>query len=441
RAEIARDPSADDLYIQPAWDSSRGQFGYTRKLTYIFFDKGSYVAQAKWYRQYAKKTGLFKSLAQKRRENPNVDRLIGAVNVWNWDIDKLQLCRQMKSLGMDHVLCSNCAGDWSNKVAGDQITEINKLGFLTSRYDIYQDVYPPDAPSWLNHEGWPQDLVWLPSGDWMKGWADIEHPAGGKEVVYQGGVLCSSQVLDMAKKDIPADLATHPYTCRFLDTTTASPWRECYNPAHPLTRSQDRANKMALLNYVSRDEKLVLGSETGIDPSVPYVDYYEGMMSLAPYRLPDSGYDMLGYRKPTPEFLKFQVGSYYRVPLWELVYHDCTVDYWYWGDSSNKAPEVWDQRDLLNILYGTPPMFVFDKRMWEAEQARFVKSYKDVCPLVRRLGYDEMLSHEFLTPDHTVQRTRWRSGVEITVNFGDMPYHLAGGKVIAPKKWLVRGLK
>lgn len=440
RAQIARG-SQTGLYIAPAWDPSRGQFRYPRKLAYVFFDKGGYVAQAKWYRHYAQETGLFKTLAEKRKANPNVDRLVGAVNVWNWDIDKQDLSRQLKSLGMDYVLCSNCDLGWSNTPAAQGMAAINKLGFLTSRYDIYQDVYPPDAPSWLPHDGWPKDLDLLPNGDWMKGWADIEHQPNGKDIVYQGGVLCSSAILDLAKKEIPPDLAAHPYTCRFLDTTTASPWRECYDPSHPLTRSQDRANKMALLNYVSGQEKLVLGSETGIDAAVPYADYFEGMMSLAPYRLPDSGRDLLVYKPPTPDFLKFQIGSYYRVPLWELVYHECMVDYWYWGDASNKAPEVWDQRDLFNILYATPPMFVFDKYMWNTEQARFVQSYKNVCPLARRLGYDEMLSHSFLTADHTVQMTRWKSGVEIVVNFGDKPYHLANGQIVAPKRWLIRSTK
>jgi len=48
------------------------------------------------------------------------------------------------------------------------------------------------------------------------------------------------------------------YKCRFIDTTTASPFREDYNPAHPLTRSQDRAYKMKLLEFCSRNCKLVV---------------------------------------------------------------------------------------------------------------------------------------------------------------------------------------
>jgi len=57
-------------------------------------------------------------------------------------------------------------------------------------------------------------------------------------------------------------------------------------------------------------------------------------------------------------------------------------------------------------------------------------SYKQICPLVRQLGYDEMLSHEFLTPDHAVQRTRWKSGAEVVVNFGDAAYHLPDGRTV-----------
>ncbi len=418
------------LYAQPAWEASRGSFSYSRALTYVFAAKGGYVAQAKRYRAYAQATGLFKTLAQKRRENPNVDLLVGAVNVWTFDMDKVALCREMKSLGLDRVL-------WSGGGSPSEIAQINALGYLSSRYDIFQDVYPPEAPSWDNHAGWPQDLVWLPNGDFMHGWADRQKKPDGTEVVYQGGVINSTRGLARARETIPADLKTTPFKCRFIDTTTASPWREDYNPAHPLTRSQDRHYKMALLDFCSHDMKQVVGTETGIDPSVPFVDYYEGMLSLGPYRLPDSGYDMLGYKTPTPDFLKFQVGHFYRIPLWELVYHECVVADWYWGDSTNKAPEVWPRRDLFNILYSTPPLFFLDRGVWEKNKTHFAQTYKNVSPVVRRLGYNEMRSHEFLTPDHAVQQTRWSSGTTVTVNFGTDDYKMADGSVLAAGGWRV----
>jgi len=426
--EIARtDRDRKSLYARPLWEARRGVFGYDRSITYVFSDKGGYVAQAKQYRRWSQAHGLFKTLAAKRRENANVDWLIGAVNVWNWDMDRVALCTEMQKLGMDKIL-------WSSGGSPDEVKSINAMGLLTSRYDVFQDVWAPGTPG-LNTQGWPEDLVWLPSGDFMHGWADIRNENGVKKV-YQGGVISSAQGLARAKQQIPEDLAHTPYLCRFLDTTTASPFREDYNPAHPLTRTQDKQYKMALLNFCSHDEHLVVGSETGVDAAVPYVHYFEGMMSLGPYRLPDAGRDMLLYKPPTADFLKYQVGSNYRIPLWELVYHDCVVSDWYWGDYNNKAPEVWERRNLFNILYGTPPMFMFDRAGWEKDKARFAQSYKDICPIVRRLGYDEMLSHSFLTSDHTIQQTRWKSGAIITVNFGDSVYG-SGKAAIAPHKWTI----
>ena len=53
------------LYVRPWWEASRGDFGYARKLRYLFFANGGYVAQAKRYRAYAQQIGLFKTLAAK----------------------------------------------------------------------------------------------------------------------------------------------------------------------------------------------------------------------------------------------------------------------------------------------------------------------------------------------------------------------------------------
>jgi hypothetical protein len=242
-------------------------------------------------------------------------------------------------------------------------------------------------------------------------------------------VLCDRQALAYARRRIPAELKTHPYLCRFIDTTTAAPWNECYAPDHPMTRSESRRFKMDLLKYVSRECGLVTGSETGHDAAVPVVHYFEGMLSLGPYRVHDSGRDMAKIVDEVPEQVaRFQTGHFYRLPLWELVYHDCVVAQWYWGDYNNKLPKVWARRDLWNALYGTPPMFMFNRELWKRERDRFVRSYQIATPVARATGYSEMLSHRWLTDDHAVQETRFANGVTVTVNFGDRPYRLADGK-------------
>jgi hypothetical protein len=77
-------------------------------------------------------------------------------------------------------------------------------------------------------------------------------------------------------------------------------------------------------------------------------------------------------------------------------------------------------------------MFMFSRQSWEANQARFVKSYQTVIPVARAAGYAEMLSHEWLTPDHAVQRTRFANNIVVTVNFGDAPSPLPDGTTLPP---------
>jgi len=437
-AEIRIDRDQGNLYVAPEWDSQKGQFGYPRSLRYVFFDHGGYVAMCKQYRAYAEAIGFLKTLKQKIQENPNVAMLIGAVDIWSAPpleespSDKLAIAGEMKSLGMNRTLW-NTLGDVAEAVPASFIQSMNQMGILTSRYDDYQDVMDPanyaflksNPPYWWPKDAWPTDVVIGPDGKWVKGWSVTGKD--GKQ--YSCGVLSDQQALKYAVR-IVEELKTRPYLARFIDTTTASSWLEDYSPNHSLTRSQSSQWRMQLLQYVSGQTGMVTGSETGIDPAVPYVSYFEGMLSLVPYR-PDGPTDQILSTVPD-NVAKFQVGYAYRLPLWELVYHDCVVSYWYWNDYNNKIPAIWDKKDLFNILYGTPPMFMLNKDTWNSNKARFLQSYNNVSPVARLVGLSEMTGHQFLTTDRSVQQTSFENGVTITVNFGQSPFNLPDGTTVLP---------
>lgn len=417
------------LMVAPEWDPQRRTFGYTRRLRYVFFDQGGHVAIAKRYRNYAKGAGLLKTLVEKCQENPNVDLLIGAVNVWCWDRNSDDIVKEMQAAGIKRIL-------WSNRGTPEKLRILNDLGVLTSRYDIYQDAMNPAEfprlgwlhPDWTTN-AWPKDIITGVGATRIKGWG-VEAKDGS---MVHCGVICDKQALPYARERVPVELETHPYKARFIDTTTAAPWQECFDPAHPMTRTESREHKMSLLNYMSRDMKLVTGCETGHDAAVPFLHYFEGMLSLGPYRVPDSGRRMNVIWTNVPAVVaKFQLGHAYRLPLWELVYHDCVVSQWYWGDYNNKLPALWDKRDLFNLLYGTPPMFMFDRKLWSENKDRFVQSYQTTCAYVRELGYAEMTNHLFLTWDRSVQQTAFTSGHTITVNFGSSPFTTDNGNTLKP---------
>ena len=417
------------LAVAPSWEGQRAEFGYARRLRYVFFDHGGHVAMAKRYRRHAQQIGIFKTLEEKRRVNPNVERLIGAVNVWCWDKGSLNIVQELQAAGIERIL-------WSNRQSPADIAAMNARGVLTSRYDIYQDVMDPanfnrlrGVHSDWTTAAWPQDIMLDRNGTWIKGWGVTAKDGA----MLPCGVTCDSRAVGYAKERIPAELATHPYLGRFIDTTTASPWRECYSPEHPMTRTESKRWKMELLRYVSEDNRMVTGCETGHDASVPYLHFFEGMMSLGSYRVPDAGRQMQQILTEVPERVaKFQLGQNYRLPLWELVFHECTVSYWYWGDYNNKLPALWDKRDLFNVLYGTPPMFMFTRAYWAEHRARFVASYQNTCPIVREVATAEMIDHRFLTASRDVQQTAFANGVAVTVNFGAAPHRLTSGETIPP---------
>jgi len=432
--EIRKDETRieQQLYLKNCWLAEKGTFGYTRKIKFIFFEKDGYIKIAKKYREYVALNGLLVKLKDKDElRGGNIDKLVGAVNVWYWGIDCVRICRNMFDLGIAKVFFSRL----QNKQA-KEIAAINEVGFLTSRYDIYQDVWDPKYDYLIDlHEGWPDDLVLDSKGNWVKGWSIKK----GMDTFY-GGVVCSKKGLERAKKKIPQEMKEKNYTGRFIDTTTSSLWRECYHPKHPVTRTEDIKYRMQLLEFCSKDMKLVTGSEDGVDCAVPYVDYFEGMMSIGIGRLPGSGRNVgsVQYIEPTENFNKYQLGEYYRVPLWELVYGDCIVSTWYWGDSSNLIPELWWKRDLFNILYGNMPLWAIrDWKHWKKYKKRFIESYNNVSPVFEKVGFKEMLEHKFLSKDRTVQETVFVDNIQIFVNFGKEEFLLEDKNYKLPPKGFV----
>lgn len=431
------------LAVNPSWIAQKKKFGYQRGVRYVFFDKGGHVALCKRYREDAKKRGLYVPFTEKIRRNPDlkegIDLLIGAINLWAFSGQKVKLVKDLQSAGIDRIL-------WSGAGTAEEITALNKIpNVLTSRYDIYQDLMDPslfkearikNPPEVWVEDAWPNDIAWRNTeGTIWTGWS-IDNPDKTKPRI-PCAVLCDARALPYAEKRIGQELKTKPYKARFLDTTVAAPWRECWHPDHPMTRTDSKIWKMKLLELIGKRFDLVCGSETGHEASVPYCDFYEGMMSLGPYRVPESGrYLEVIWNDPPEKVAKYQTGETYRLPLWELVYHDCTVSYWYWGDYNNKLPTLWRKRDLFNALYGVPPMFFFSANSsWEKLRDKFVASYKTAEPVSRLTGYSEMTDHRILTQDRSVQETRFGNDCRVIVNFGTAPFTLSDGSVIKAGDW------
>lgn len=414
--------------VGPNWKSQKEKFGYDRNMTQTFFTEGGHVAIAKEYRKYAKENGTLITFEDKKQQrgfegSERLIKLMGAANIWCWYYDWEGhtadiLVSQILDSGIDRIL-------WSHNQDKEVISKLNEMGVLTSRYDIYQDVMNPanyDLVSYVSDDwlpqAYPNDIAINKDGSFVQAWGVERKDNNG----YINCVaLCDITAPKYARQKIQDELVQKNFGSRFFDTTTASSLRECYSSAHPMTRTESRKSRFELLSISSIEHKLVTGSETGMDFVVPVCDYFEGMMSLGPYRREDAGRNVDQFFDNVPsQILEYQLNEKRRLPLWELVYHDCCVAYWYWGDHNNtfNDQQIWDKRDNFNALYAVPPMYwIKDEEHFQKNKERFVKSYKASSEITRKAAGSEMISHEFLTPDRTVQQTKFSNGLTVTVDF------------------------
>lgn len=433
------------------WLQSMGRFSYPRKLIYRFIPDGGYVSLAKAYRAYAQSKGLIIPFSEKIKRNPQVERLFGAPSVWG--ILDLNTAREAKAAGVDKMLMQRL-GDWLQKrPSAKDIAEINGMGYLTSEYDNYVDMYPlePGGMKTSNRGHVPEDTAMTSDGEVMKAWWD-----GTQYAVKR----CPTEYRSAMENVLPKLLKDSPFTARFFDVTAAQDLFECYNLKHPLSRSGNQELSADFFK-AARETGLVTGGEHGIWWAVPYVDYFEGIMSggfqswpagnLSHPKTKDETIPFApGERLPKwDDYEKWGIGHQYRVPLWELVFHDCVSTTWYWGDSNDwlldAAPEITAKKDAFNILYGNAPLLWTDGRgSWDKDRLSFMQTYRNVCKLNEVIADQEMLSHKFLTPDRAVQMTRFSGGTEIIVNFGVTPYAavIKGYKYFLPQNgFAVRGPK
>ncbi len=422
------------------WEPSKNTWGEDRKVRLVFFEAGGHVAACKIYRRIAQQSGDFRTLADKAKKRPDVHKLMGAVDWWGaegldrgleWDAARtpLPFVKEAVAEGMDRGLVERLPqrGMW----APEEIAGVVQLGWLASAYDNYRDL--AETPSWRPFEGpigyckAPIDEHGAvgPNGEIMPGWGGFR-------------LHCTAKQLECAQLIIPKVLETYPYNARFLDVTASEELVECYSPVHPTTRRSDMANRRELLGYVSEEVGVVTGGELGRYFSVPYVDYHMGTM-MAEFLMrwgTSSLADPKDRSEVAGDYLKYGLNPAARVPLFELVYHDCVVNYWWWGDSNEflheVAPELTDRKIVMNIIHGTPPqMWPYEHGLhWQIpkEREQMLAIYRNVCKLHEIIGMQEMVSHTFLTPDRTVQQSVFADGTTCTVNFGTETYPVASGR-------------
>ncbi len=439
--------------FSPLWLPSMGKFGYSRKVTYHFFDKGGYVAQAKTYRKYIWEKNQVISLKDKQKRFPALEKMLGGVHIYVWDKARnVEFAKELKSSGVEKALFLWDANHTPYPESGFD-NQLKELGYATGGYELFTDLKTRDTafyeydftgPMRFAHTVYPG-----------KFYALAARKSDGKTYFNQFGTTsCPEAIRPEIYRKVEAKLKEFQHETYFLDVYQANGVFECYSEDHPLTREQ--FCRAVIKNHQIMEDKYnqYIGGEWGAEYVNAHVAYVHGMMTLqrtwwgsgiekrgtiyytGDWRSNPRPTQMIGTRVANDTYLKYSINEYTRIPLYELVYHDAVVTSWRWEDGNHHTPEIWWKKDLFTILYGSAPLWNLDRERWEEYKYTFIESYKKVIPWLEQIASDEMVSHRFLSTDHKIQESVFSSGKKVLVNFGNSEVFWEG-KSIKPKGFLI----
>lgn len=138
----------------------------------------------------------------------------------------------------------------------------------------------------------------------------------------------------------------------------------------------------------------------------------------------------------SPDVMKYAIDPATRYPFWEMVFHDCVSSFWYWTDYNNRFLDTWWQRDALNAITGTAPMYLFTPEVFAAQKTRLAESVKIAARTARETADALLIEYRWLSSDRLVQQSRFSNGFMVTVNFSERRRVLADGQTIGPHEVL-----
>ncbi len=455
----AADSSPPLFASQPCWLAEKSTWAYDRRVRYLFSNSGGYVSLAKWARQCLRTSGLLVTLAEKARTNPAVETLRGAPVVWVWleGREDPGLLREMKAAGIANALIM-FDPNHPPYPSPPFLQALKETGYQFGIYQYYGRQFDSTAPAFAHatpldgrvHYRTPDFARYMTVRTdgkiWNVGRAAV--PGGEQITFYQPSARFYT---DYILEDVREIRAMIPATGLFYsDSFSRQAPFEDYSPEHPHNRRFDVAQRGQAIEKISA-LGLLSGAFANVSSWFLRVGHWShGGMTVDELRgvvAPDGVYNMKNPKEDPAHWEKYLMKPYLpdqrmishdfeprvRVPLMELVAHDCIVSSPQWRDSAHRWGFVyWDYRDLWHILYGNVPLWNLSPDEWWRYSWRFAQCYRNVLGWHQKVFGAEMVDHKLLTADGQVQQSRFSNGWAVTVNFDPQRPYDDEGVTVAP---------
>jgi hypothetical protein len=421
-----------ELSASPTWLKELGCWAKPRTVRYKFC-AGSYVDLAMAYRAWTIEKGIHRSLNAKLANTPSLaslmhGRMMSVVEAMPrhgsaYDEDILEGTKDDPLLGdgpqvyFTHAQAAECVRGLTQ--AGIDRALVIVRGWIPGGYDYsHPDVWPP-APQlgsvaelkqlcsgadnltvgihdnyqdiYTQCESWPKGVIQMPNGDLMPG----GYWAGGQAYIVnaRAGLL-------NAKRNWES-LTQLQLKALYVDTVSAVQMYQSYQAGNTLSRSQDLAGKIELMQFF-KSKGVMLGSEEGADFAVPYLDWNENRHAR-------------------------NAGE--SVPLWPLVFHDAVVA----SRTTSRKEEAAGNRHfwLESMLWGYAVNFYFEDYEHRVADLEVMATQKHVYEWFQQIATAAMVNHRFIGSDNSLEETVFSNGLGIVVNFANQPQRHEGLEIPA----------
>jgi hypothetical protein len=413
------------------WDASLGKLNYARKLTIRRHGKDGYNESAAIYRKWLDDNGWTRTLAEKIKQNPDREKLIGSSHIDIYggyphytpnapkavDFTFDQINNIVTSLSSELKLDRISIAVWGafenyppyhwpvNKRRGGfaswkkAIDNAKKAGYLISAYYSYFPLLEHDASF----------------NPYLIRQIDPDNPDPVKRAKDNDrwSRTCSSLIIDFAKANNESkeyrDLGENAH---FIDIMGVSSGYECYdkenhNHPEPITRKQDKDLRNKMFSYLHDELNLVTWQEHGSVTELKTMDSFHGTAET------HVAFEEIGVQ----------------IPLAALVSHDLVVLTQHPGWNYRHARGQFYARVLQNILQGNPPIHCIQAWEFEGRKKDIASFHKVIARIHRQVGLAKLIDHQFLpgpaiynTGTFLIQKTSFDDGSNIYANFGMNPY-------------------
>lgn len=366
--------------------------------------------------------------------NQSFEGFFTPTDTWG-DGVSLALLKRFQEADLDRLRL--CVAGWEGVEKRPEVAKrADRLGFLFGTYDSFHSIHDPALigtdRTWSTAQ-FGQALY--DTGRILK--SDGTSRGGFKGV---GAKLSPIAARPYVEQRVRRNLRNVPYSYYFIDCDAFGEYYDDYTPARPIGQADDVRARIDRLQWISKTFQVPVGSEGGCHLFAPAIHVSEGIFGpgfgwgdpdhkdrRSPYYLggywPPEGPAVFVKQVPMKE--KYQFFHYdprFRLPLYEIVYHDSVITTHIWGNGSLKFNNMLDTVALTELLYLVPPLYHLNLDEFDKHKERIVRHYGVFSPLHRQFGFAQMTDFRWLTKDRLVQCTEFNNRLEIVANFSRAPY-------------------